>query len=186
MQRMRRGSNLPRRLLRTGAQVISCRILMSYSIIHLWKMCLYISGLDVYLQYLLAPSNLYMLICSFWAKYKYTISDWNGAWVDADTEIFLWEESNCKSHHSLCHLYFGFTWYHLFLISYGFPCICWSQINYPFEKGPLSPRFRGEHALRRYPTGEERCIACKLCEAVSVKDVACSQKIKILHVNLET
>ena len=40
------------------------------------------------------------------------------------------------------------------------------QINYPFEKGPISPRFRGEHALRRYPTGEERCIACKLCEAV--------------------
>lgn len=56
---------------------------------------------------------------------------------------------------------------------------------YPFEKGPLSPRFRGEHALRRYPTGEERCIgaltcfsilvtvadvgpmlACKLCEAI--------------------
>src|SRR5690348_6216773 len=35
-------------------------------------------------------------------------------------------------------------------------------INYPFEKGPLSPRFRGEHALRRYPNGEERCIACKL------------------------
>ena len=33
-------------------------------------------------------------------------------------------------------------------------------INYPFEKGPLSPRFRGEHALRRYPNGEERCIAC--------------------------
>ena len=39
-------------------------------------------------------------------------------------------------------------------------------INYPNEKGPLSPRFRGEHALRRYPSGEERCIACKLCEAV--------------------
>ena len=39
-------------------------------------------------------------------------------------------------------------------------------INYPFEKGSLSPRFRGEHALRRYPNGEERCIACKLCEAV--------------------
>jgi NADH-quinone oxidoreductase subunit I len=39
-------------------------------------------------------------------------------------------------------------------------------INYPYEKGPLSPRFRGEHALRRYPSGEERCIACKLCEAV--------------------
>ena len=39
-------------------------------------------------------------------------------------------------------------------------------VNYPYEKGPLSPRFRGEHALRRYPNGEERCIACKLCEAV--------------------
>ncbi len=39
-----------------------------------------------------------------------------------------------------------------------------TTINYPMEKGPLSPLFRGEHALRRYPTGEERCIACKLCE----------------------
>ena len=39
-------------------------------------------------------------------------------------------------------------------------------INYPFEKGVLSPRFRGEHVLRRYDSGEERCIACKLCEAV--------------------
>lgn len=41
-----------------------------------------------------------------------------------------------------------------------------ATINYPFEKGPLSPRFRGEHALRRYASGEERCIACKLCEAI--------------------
>ena len=41
-----------------------------------------------------------------------------------------------------------------------------TTINYPFEKGALSPRFRGEHALRRYPNGEERCIACKLCEAI--------------------
>ena len=39
-------------------------------------------------------------------------------------------------------------------------------LNYPYEKGYLSPRFRGEHALRRYPNGEERCIACKLCEAI--------------------
>lgn len=39
-------------------------------------------------------------------------------------------------------------------------------IDYPFEKGPISTRFRGEHALRRYSNGEERCIACKLCEAV--------------------
>jgi NADH dehydrogenase (ubiquinone) Fe-S protein 8 len=41
-----------------------------------------------------------------------------------------------------------------------------STLNYPFEKGPISSRFRGEHALRRYMTGEERCIACKLCEAI--------------------
>lgn len=39
-------------------------------------------------------------------------------------------------------------------------------IHYPDEKTPVSPRFRGIHALRRYPNGEERCIACKLCEAV--------------------
>jgi NADH-quinone oxidoreductase subunit I len=39
-------------------------------------------------------------------------------------------------------------------------------LSYPHEKGPLSPRFRGEHALRRYDNGEERCIACKLCEAI--------------------
>jgi NADH-quinone oxidoreductase subunit I len=39
-------------------------------------------------------------------------------------------------------------------------------INYPEEKTPQSPRFRGLHALRRYPNGGERCIACKLCEAV--------------------
>ena len=41
-----------------------------------------------------------------------------------------------------------------------------ATLNYPYEKGPLSPRFRGEHVLRRYPNGEERCIACKLCEAI--------------------
>ncbi len=39
-------------------------------------------------------------------------------------------------------------------------------LNYPFEKGLLSPRFRGQHVLRRYDSGEERCIACKLCEAI--------------------
>ena len=39
-------------------------------------------------------------------------------------------------------------------------------LNYPYEKAPLSPRFRGEHALRRYEDGQERCIACKLCEVV--------------------
>ena len=41
-----------------------------------------------------------------------------------------------------------------------------ATLNYPFEKGPISPRFRGELALRRYSNGEERCIACKLCEAI--------------------
>ena len=41
-----------------------------------------------------------------------------------------------------------------------------ATLNYPHEVNPVSPRFRGEHALRRYPNGEERCIACKLCEAV--------------------
>src|SRR5271165_6473342 len=41
-----------------------------------------------------------------------------------------------------------------------------ATLNYPFEKNRISPRFKGEHALRRYPNGEERCIACKLCEAV--------------------
>lgn len=41
-----------------------------------------------------------------------------------------------------------------------------ATLNYPYEKGAISHRFRGEHALRRYPNGEERCIACKLCEAV--------------------
>ena len=41
-----------------------------------------------------------------------------------------------------------------------------ATLNYPMEKNALSPRQRGEHALRRYPNGEERCIACKLCEAV--------------------
>lgn len=55
-----------------------------------------------------------------------------------------------------------------------------ATINYPFEKGPLSPRFRGEHALRRYPSGEERCIACKLCEAIcpaQVRYILTSAKI---------
>src|SRR6185312_751519 len=41
-----------------------------------------------------------------------------------------------------------------------------ATVIYPHERNPQSPRFRGEHALRRYPNGEERCIACKLCEAI--------------------
>jgi len=56
-----------------------------------------------------------------------------------------------------------------------------ATINYPFEKGPLSPRFRGEHALRRYPSGEERCIACKLCEAICPAQVIIAILLASLH-----
>ena len=52
----------------------------------------------------------------------------------------------------------GLTFRYLFRPKY--------TLMYPMEKTPQSPRFRGVHALRRYPNGEERCIACKLCEAV--------------------
>lgn len=52
----------------------------------------------------------------------------------------------------------GLTFKYLFRDKY--------TLMYPMEKVPMSPRFRGLHALRRYPNGEERCIACKLCEAV--------------------
>ena len=55
-------------------------------------------------------------------------------------------------------------------------------INYPFEKGPISPRFRGEHLLRRYPSGEERCIACKLCEAICPAQV--HKWIEICHLRV--
>ena len=54
-------------------------------------------------------------------------------------------------------------------------------INYPFEKGYLSSRFRGEHALRRYPNGEERCIACKLCEAVCPAQ-AITIELSLIHI----
>jgi NADH-quinone oxidoreductase subunit I len=53
-----------------------------------------------------------------------------------------------------------------FLLSLRYMFAPKTTVDYPFEKGALSPRFRGEHALRRYPNGEERCIACKLCEAI--------------------
>lgn len=59
-----------------------------------------------------------------------------------------------------------------------------ATINYPFEKGPLSPRFRGEHALRRYPSGEERCIACKLCEAICPAQVSLAHLATILPLAL--
>ena len=52
----------------------------------------------------------------------------------------------------------GVTWRYFFTPKY--------TVRYPEEKTPKSPRYRGLHALRRYPNGEERCIACKLCEAV--------------------
>ena len=61
-------------------------------------------------------------------------------------------------------------------------------INYPFEKGKISPRFRGEHALRRYPNGEERCIACKLCEAVCPAQAITieSETVSYTHLTLPT
>lgn len=72
---------------------------------------------------------------------------------------------------------FLLPWMYTFLLGFGvvFGMIFKepATINYPFEKGPLSPRFRGEHALRRYPSGEERCIACKLCEAICPAQVCC-------------
>jgi NAD-dependent dihydropyrimidine dehydrogenase PreA subunit len=55
-------------------------------------------------------------------------------------------------------------------------------INYPFEKGPISPRFRGEHLLRRYPSGEERCIACKLCEAICPAQVCYSFAASVIKI----
>ena len=58
-------------------------------------------------------------------------------------------------------------------------------INYPFEKGSISPRARGEHALRRYPNGEERCIACKLCEAVCPAQ-AITIAVSYTHLTLPT
>ena len=61
--------------------------------------------------------------------------------------------------------------------------VAWVQINYPFEKGAISTRFRGEHVLRRYPTGEERCIACKLCEAVSLLLIRTRNTFTWLHYN---
>lgn len=53
-----------------------------------------------------------------------------------------------------------------FLLSMKYFVAPKKTLNYPFEKAAKSPRFRGEHALRRYASGEERCIACKLCEAI--------------------
>jgi len=73
--------------------------------------------------------------------------------VDVDTLITRWHKVN----------YFSDYFKIIFAIAmHSFETEV--TINYPMEKGPLSPLFRGEHALRRYPTGEERCIACKLCE----------------------
>ncbi|KAI6174988.1 hypothetical protein M3Y97_00982000 [Aphelenchoides bicaudatus] len=73
-----------------------------------------------------------------------------------------WQGDMTKAYHSVMFSElvrgFGVVFGHVFMEP--------ATINYPFEKGPLSARFRGEHALRRYPNGEERCIACKLCEAV--------------------
>jgi len=57
-------------------------------------------------------------------------------------------------------------------------------INYPFEKAPISTRFRGEHALRRYPSGEERCIACKLCEAICPAQAITIEAVRWSHASV--
>ncbi|XP_043263101.1 NADH-ubiquinone oxidoreductase subunit 8 [Colletes gigas] len=102
---------------------------------------------------LLQSATKILNVPSFRTKYYYVNKDDDGkTWRDiADAtvqKIFLLEILRGM----------GITMSHLFREP--------ATINYPFEKGPLSPRFRGEHALRRYPSGEERCIACKLCEAI--------------------
>ena len=61
-----------------------------------------------------------------------------------------------------------------------------ATINYPYERSPLSPRFRGEHALRRYPNGEERCIACKLCEAICPAQAITIENMKNIRQILST
>jgi NADH-quinone oxidoreductase subunit I len=68
------------------------------------------------------------------------------AFLDRTARTLLWQE-----------LVSGFA------LTFGYMFKPKVTLDYPYEKGPLSPRFRGEHALRRYPNGEERCIACKLC-----------------------
>jgi len=73
-------------------------------------------------------------------------------------EFFNWDTSS--------RAFFATELFHGFIITLQYFWAPKVTLNYPSEKGPLSPRFRGEHALRRYPTGEERCIACKLCEAI--------------------
>lgn len=59
-------------------------------------------------------------------------------------------------------------------------------LNYPYEKGSISSRFRGEHALRRYASGEERCIACKLCEVICPALAITIDSDELLSVNRRT
>merc|ERR1711916_426165 len=89
-------------------------------------------------------------------------AEWSNQPVKAPEEGYSWTDATDKSSRALflTEMLRGMT----LPLNYFFePKV---TLNYPFKKGPLSPRFRGEHALRRYPSGEERCIACKLCEAV--------------------
>jgi NADH-quinone oxidoreductase subunit I len=77
-----------------------------------------------------------------------------------------WTNTNAKSFSAATRALFLVEFVRGFALSLRYFAGPKATLNYPFEKGPLSPRFRGEHALRRYPSGEERCIACKLCEAI--------------------
>ena len=86
---------------------------------------------------------------SFRQEYEHVILVWAFPRHGSDIEIFLWQESNCKLIIYVL-VYFFVLVLELCLWRKSF-AILLMQINYPFEKGPLSPRFRGEHALRRYP-----------------------------------
>ncbi|EGR27071.1 NADH-ubiquinone oxidoreductase, putative [Ichthyophthirius multifiliis] len=91
-------------------------------------------------------------------EYQYDITLFNRQQPDEIDFADCWEHSY---QNVFCPEYFYHFWFCGIVYSFEPE---WT-INYPFEKGPLSPLFRGEHALRRYPTGEERCIACKLCQS---------------------
>jgi len=151
---MKKLSSLLKRSPRTG-------VLVSYLIQTLFNLSILLAFLPDYflLRVLAIPDVSYFY--SLWTEHEHPISHWNGQGFVTDPQVLLWSKSYSEW---LSPLTLVIRLKEKYSDS---QVLSFVQINYPFEKGPLSPRFRGEHALRRYPTGEERCIACKLCEAVS-------------------
>jgi len=81
-----------------------------------------------------------------------------------------WLQDKTESSDSVLDVFYEFTVYPELFFNSMFLAFSttWENewtINYPYEKGVFSPYFKAEHGLRRYPTGEERCIACKLCQS---------------------